>query len=476
MPLTVSQPEVKSATANVAVELTSSTTRTADSVAGLLPIVGGNVNRIAAIAPSLEQRIAQRAASHPNDISDLIRLVAAASPVTTATNPTTASVIDLLTNDYAILLQGVGQSAANVGSSIGGLPAELVTLVKAVVANPSVLPNVISSLLHYTFAMPGTLTPPVPVPVPAAAKAAVAVRQLSILAGIVVPIVNALDEVLPGPLGTVNGTPGLIRTGAQFVYTTIDKALALLPPVYSATPEATLLSSPVSQLTSAFDDFVTALGTSVQGVTNWFGAVPGRLVELTRDLVADPSKFPNAITTIAYSLIGLPSAVMAHLATTRLTPQVQAPVSLLAAAITPILASLERILPSPLGNTSNGIGLVKQFQNAVTTLDDNVFAKLPSRIILSTGGAPRAQAPAAAQTTAVSGMEVAEATGAKKSINADPAARAQRSAAAGQATKASTDNAKPTRKTAASDSHAQRTPHSAASGGTHSRSTAGSKG
>jgi hypothetical protein len=410
-PITVPPPDLRSAATIVAVETTSFARDTAGSVAGLLPSVG-DAGEITATLQVILDGFRQSGGNVTGFAERAPALIQAGM------EEAPASLIDQLTEAFATVVGGIGQSAASVSQWIGGAPAGVIRLIEAVIANPAVLPNVISSLLHSVFEMPDATSE----------TKIVAMRQLSLLASVVVPIVDALDQTLPAPLGTGDRTPGLIATGAQLVYRVINGALAFLPPVYrDVQPEfgpAARQPSPLDQFTADFNDVVSALGDSAQGVINWFGAVPGRMMQLASAVFADPTRLLNAISTVVYSLVGLPDVRKVTEAIS-IDPGVRAPASLLGAAITPILRSLDRVLPAPFGSVDETPGLIVDFTRGLAVAINSGLRLLPPPIELrdggSGGGEPHLQADVAEKSPADPGVQPSGA------LNTDPVVPAKKS-------------------------------------------------
>lgn len=283
--------------------------------------------------------------------------------------------VDDFTATFNAIFRGLGDSAANTAGWFGAVPGMLVALTEAVLADPTKLSNALSTIAYALFAMPGLRgggAEPV--------RMQVAVSQ-SLLAGAVIPILAALARTLPAPLGDVGKAPGLIQDATRTVANAINQFLSALPvPLISfgprgPGPELADVADSVGALTGALRILVSSVGTSVQGLAYWVGAVPAIAVGLTRAVVADPRLLPNALSTVVHSLVGMPNMGGKGM-------QIRMPTSLLAALTMPIAEALDRVLPSPIGTPGSATdpGLIRTVTAALSDIINGALAHLPEPI------------------------------------------------------------------------------------------------
>lgn len=280
------------------------------------------------------------------------------------------SPVDQFTGDFAEVVNALGQSARNAFSWVGGVPGSVEALAQLVAQNPDQLPGALGDFVRSVFALPDF-----------APNLRLALMRRSLLGGIVEPIVTALDDVLPAPLGSTEETRGLVLQAAAAVADVVNTALDRLPTTVENYDDGAMLASrvsdapdPVTELTDAIHLVVSGLGNSAGGVLTFLGSVPGQLLYLANAVAQDPTRLPNALSSIAYGLLAIPD----NQKFAEMLLMKRVPISLLDAAVTPLARNLEQ-LPAPIGNTREGEpGAVALGVDALTASVNGALRSLPS--------------------------------------------------------------------------------------------------
>lgn len=195
-----------------------------------------------------------------------------------------------------------------IAGFIGAAPAGLLAILESAIDDPSDIPGLLS-FVAYSLVSP--VSPAFPLP------------NISLFTTAVGPIIVALAQVLPPPLGVGPTDPGLILTGAGVLGEVITKLLALLPtPIPPSIPDPTLartIEDPSITAAVAVDplavdadlgDVAVSVQRAISGLTAQLGALPEGVQELVRAVIANPEILPAAIVGLVNGGIdGLQAAV-----------------------------------------------------------------------------------------------------------------------------------------------------------------------
>ena len=198
-----------------------------------------------------------------------------------------------------VIPPGITLPLPGIAGFIGAAPAQLLALLEQALEEPGQIPGLLSTVAYSLLSPLGNPNFP----------------GISLFTTTFLPIIGALTQVLPAPIG---GAGGLITEVSALLGDIITEALGLLPdPVF---PSMTLTSTTVSDLEaqqvfevpdSDVGDVFNAIQQAAETVLGSVEALPAGVSQLVRTVTSNPRLLPVAVVGLANGGINTLQAALA---------------------------------------------------------------------------------------------------------------------------------------------------------------------